>query len=248
MYKTGLCSISFRKHTAAEVAAAAFGAGLDVIEWGGDVHAKCDDADALREITALSEKYHIPCSSYGTYIWLGTGMVDKLPAHIAAARILGTNVLRVWGGMKGSADLTPADRAALYAEAAEAVEIAKKSGVTLCLEAHINTVTDSIEEAEAILREVPGLRMYWQPNHRRDDEFNLRYAEKIAPYVENVHVFNWRKVVKASLWDSRAIWVEYLRRLGPDKTLLLEFMPDDDIATLPAEADALRDIITEAQK
>ena len=42
-YTYGLVSVSFRKKPPEEILSAMKGAGLSVIEWGGDVHAPSDD-------------------------------------------------------------------------------------------------------------------------------------------------------------------------------------------------------------
>ena len=126
-----------------------------------------------------------------------------------------------------------------------AAAIAESEGVTLCMECHNNTFTNRLEGALRLMEEVdsPAFRMYWQPNQFRDDETNFEYAEKIAKYTVNVHVFNWKGSDKYPLADATDLWRKYLSYFSGSEALLLEFMPDGKPETLPTEADALRNII-----
>ena len=66
----------------------------------------------------------------------------------------------------------------------------------------------------------------------------------IAPYTEHLHVFNWTGDSRFPLEDGIDTWKTYLKEFSDDKYLLLEFMPDDKIETLPTEAESLRKIIS----
>lgn len=241
----GLVSISFRPHTAEEIAAATAAAGLSCVEWGSDVHAPCTDDAALRRIVALQETYGLTCCSYGTYFWLGKTPLAELTDYIKAAKTLGTDLLRLWCGVKGSADYTAEERDALFALCREAAAVAAAHGVTLGLECHIGTFTDEADAALALMQAVdsPHLQMYWQPHQNKTAEENLRYARLLAPYIRRVHVFNWAGEDRFPLGEAVALWRQYRSCLDPAVPLLLEFMPDDRLATLPTEAKALKEIV-----
>ena len=52
--KLGLCSVTFRKKSAAQVVEIAKKAGISYIEWGGDIHVKnADDAKIVKSIYAV---------------------------------------------------------------------------------------------------------------------------------------------------------------------------------------------------
>ena len=250
-YELGLVSISFRKHTPAEIIKAVKNAGLTCIEWGSDVHAPARDTVRLREIAALQEEYGVTCSSYGTYFRLGSTPLAELTDYIAAAKILGTNILRLWGGTKKGEDMTPEELAAFTDTCKQAAAMAEEAGVILCLECHMLSITETPDYAVALMEEVnsPAFRLYWQPFQWLDSEGSLAVAKAYAPFAEHVHVFNWQspKMAPAKLPLAEAVedWRAYLSVLPPPRTLLLEFMPDDRIETLPAEAEALRTIIGE---
>ena len=244
MYRLGLVSISFRKHSPEEIILAAKEAGLECIEWGSDVHAPYNDTEKLNAVVASQKKYCIYCSSYGTYFRLGTTPIEELPQYIRAAKTLGTDILRLWCGDKGSAEYTEEEKQVLFAECKKAAEIAERHSVTLCMECHNHTFTDEIETATELIETVnsPFFRMYWQPNQFRTIEQNMNYAKRISKYTRHIHVFNWSGDERYPLEESVEIWKKYLENFKGERVLLLEFMPDDDIESLSREADALRRI------
>lgn len=244
-YTYGLVSVSFRKNPPEEILSAMKDASLSVIEWGSDIHAPSDDLARLNELCALQKQYGISCSSYGTYFRIGVSEKSEIYAIIKAAEILGTDVIRLWTGNLPSADVTGELKEKLFLECKSLSEIAKDNGVKFCLECHNNTYTDNMDAAYELIRYVnsPNFKMYWQPNQFKTHEQNIACAKLLSPYTENIHVFNWEGKNKYPLIGAKDIWRDYLAQLGKDKTLLLEFMPDNSIQSLKAEADSLR-IIT----
>ena len=246
-YTRGLVSVSFRGKTPEEILQAAKEAGLSCIEWGSDVHAPCGDASALERIARLQKEQGVFCSSYGTYFRIGVNAAEEIEAYIAAAKILGTDILRLWCGDKGSAKYTDAEREGLLGKCITLAKIAEAHGVKLCMECHVNTFTDIKESALWLMESVgsPSFRMYWQPNQFVSAEENLAYARLLAPYTEHIHVFHWLGKEKFPLREGIGIWRQYLSCFSGERTLLLEFMPDGKIESLPGEADTLAKIIGE---
>lgn len=252
MYQLGLVSISFRGHTPEELIAAVKEAGMSCIEWGSDVHAPCTDEPRLREIAAAQSAAGISCCSYGTYFRLGQNDPTELIDYIKAAKILGTNILRLWCGTKGSGEYTPGELANLYEDCRKVAKIGEENGVIFCMECHNNTLTDWKEPALALMKTInsPAFRMYWQPNQLRTKEENLAYAKLLSPWTEHLHVFNWDcpnggPLEKYPLAGAVDTWKDYLVQLPGERCLLLEFMPDDKLETLKTEANALRKIVGE---
>lgn len=251
MYQLGLVSISFRKETPETLIEATKAAGLSCIEWGSDVHAPWEDEEKLQNIVRLQEASGIRCSSYGTYFRIGKNDVSEFPGYIRAAKMLGTHILRLWCGTKGSKDYTPEELESLYADCRQLAAMAEEAGMKLCMECHNGTLTDWKESALALMQAVdsPAFRMYWQPNQLRSVEENLAYAKLLAPWTEHLHVFNWDcpnggPLKKYPLALAVETWKAYLAEIPGDRALLLEFMPDDRLKTLAAEVTALK-MITE---
>ena len=242
--KSGLVSISFRKNTVEEIFCAVKNAGLTCIEWGSDIHAPFDDTEKLQKIAKLQKEYGIECCSYGTYFTLGVNPLEELEEYIKAAKILGTDILRLWCGNKSSKDYTAKEKVKFFETCKKAAKIAEKHNVKFCMECHNFTFTDTKETALELMKEVnsPAVRMYWQPNQYTSVEENFAYAELLKDYTEHLHVFNWQGDNRYPLEESVNLWKEYLNILGDNKHLLLEFMPDDKIETLPIETAALRKI------
>ena len=242
--KLGLVSISFRKNTVEEIFEAVKGAGLTCIEWGSDVHAPYNDTQKLQKIAEMQKEYGVTCSSYGTYFTLGVDTIEELENYVNAAKILGTNILRLWCGNKSSKEYTKEEKTEFFETCKKAAKIGEKHGVKFCMECHNFTFTDTKETALELMKEVnsPHFRMYWQPNQYTNTEENFAYAKLLKDYTEHLHVFNWDGDDRFPLADGIDLWKKYLEILGDDKYLLLEFMFDDKIETLPIEADALRKI------
>ena len=247
MERCGLVSVSFRSLSPEAVIQAASAAGLFSIEWGSDVHAPCDDFERLAEIVSLQSTYGIRCCSYGTYFRLGVTPMEELPKYIKAAKQLGTNILRLWFGDKAAEEYSEEQRPALFDACREAAALAEREQVILCMECHIKSYTQTKEGALELMRAVgsPAFRMYWQPNQFREIEENLAYARLLRDYIIHIHVFQWKEKNRFPLSDGMEEWKCYLKEISGEHDLLLEFMPDDDVRSLPAEAATLRKLIGE---
>ena len=246
-YRLGVVSVSFRDRTPEEILRATKGAGFGCVEWGSDIHAPCRDNDRLCEIVGLQEKYGIVCSSYGTYFRLGQTPMEELDDYIAAAKRLGTDVLRLWCGTKSRADMTDAECDALLLACRQAAALAKEQGVVLCMECHRKTFTENPDDAVWLMQAVdsPHFRMYWQPFQWQNVEQNIENAKKIAPYAGYIHVFNWKGSEKLPLGDAIGEWQSYLEAFPAPRTLLLEFMPNGSVEELSRESRALKTIVGE---
>ena len=245
MFYSGLVSISFRDHSPEKIALAASRNHLNFVEWGSDIHAPCHDLQKLQSIVSLQKKYGISCSSYGTYFRLGYSDISELPRYIQAAKILGTRVLRVWAGRKKASDCTKKERENFIAECREAAAIAEEHDVILCLECHRRSYTETKEGALELMETIqsPNFRMYWQPNPEISLAENLEYISLLNPYITHIHVFHWVADQRLPLQAGTDQWEAYLSALSDNHHLLLEFMPDDRILSLAAEAETLNKLI-----
>lgn len=247
MFYPGLVSVSFRKLSPEELVPAAVAAGLKYIEWGSDVHAPYMDIQRLQEIVQLQTTHGVNCCSYGTYFRLGVTPMEELPGYIRAAKMLGTNILRLWAGNKSPWNFTKDEKEMFFAQCCEAAKLAESVGVTLCMECHRNTYTETKESALELMTMVnsPAFRMYWQPNAQCTAEENVAYARLLRDYTYHIHAYHQKGTVKYSLGHGINDWKTYLQEFPGDHYILLEFMPDGLVETLPREADALRMIVKE---
>ena len=244
MFKTGVVSVSFRKLSVDDVIKYAKEAGLAYIEWGSDVHAPYTDTERIEYIAAEQKKAGLACSSYGTYFRLGEHDTEELCGYIAAAKKLGTDILRLWCGSKNYADMTAEEQDFIIAESKKAAKRAESEGVILCMECHNKTFTNTLEGALRLMEAVnsPAFRMFWQPSTTASVEDNLIYASAIAKYTYNIHVFYYEDGVKHPLADGTEAWHRYLSCFDGNQALLLEFMYDGRVESLSSEAAALNAI------
>ena len=82
-----------------------------------------------------------------------------------------------------------------------------------------------------------------QPMAITDPAENLEYAALLAPYTEHLHVFNWEATEKYPLREAVDQWKKYVACFPDGRYCLLEFMPDDRLASLQEEVRALREIV-----
>lgn len=248
MFRTGLVSISFRKNTAEEIVAAVRSCGLRSIEWGSDVHVPPDEKQKALEVRAMMQANGLQTAAYGSYYRLGesTDPEKDFSPYLRTAQWLDAPVIRIWAGRQGSSELDEAALDRLTGEARRLAHMAEESGVRLSLECHPNTLTDDAEASLRFLRAVdsPFLTMYWQPNQNRSPEYNLQAAKLLAPFTTNLHVFSWEmdhgELLRFPLRHHSDRWQQYLQIFGGgDHALLLEFMHDDRIETLPETAATL---------
>lgn len=248
--RLGLCSVTFRHLTAAQVARHAVDAGLEAVEWGADVHAPAQEQDTVRAVRDVCDRYGLACCSYGSYFRAGAGELTGFPALARAAVLLGAPRMRVWAGGVGSRESTPSERRGTVVRLREAARIGADHGLELALEFHAKTLTDTVASTLRLLDEVdaPNLRTYWQPPLDTPDDAALAGLAALADRVSAVHVFSWwpgnRRLPLA---DREELWrgvfdLLHRRHAAPDA--LLEFVPGDDPASLSREADTLRRTVT----
>ena len=248
MKTCGLVSISFRQHSVEEIIKAAKSAGLSYIEWGSDVHVPQGDTQKAIAVKAMMDEAGLKTSSYGSYYKLGQN--QNITPYLESAKILGTNIIRVWAGTKGSAMVSEEERKTLTAEAKEISKKAAKFGIKIDFEYHPNTLTDDADRAVRLIKEVcePNCGIYWQPNYQLSEEQNMVAAKKVLPYVDVLHVFYWSRDHKRLFMEQGENEVLNYLKIFKDKNVfkLLEFVPDDKIEYLQTEAEVLFNLVKEA--
>lgn len=249
MIRPGLCSITFRDLDPATVARRAAAAGLECIEWGGDVHVPAGDVAAAQRARILTVDSGLEVASYGSYLRF-VGSDDEVSAQAEAvlrsAEALGAPRVRVWAGDAGSAETSAADRARIVERIRTTADAAASRGIDLGLEFHGGTLTDEIGSTLSLLTEIghEAVWTYWQPHQNMPDEAALETLQRVRDQVSTVHVFSWWPGSERLPLEARAgLWTEALAMVeasGRDHDALLEFVPGDDPALLAQEAETLR--------
>ncbi len=249
--RTGLCSVTLRGLGVEQVARCAQGAGLRLVEWGGDRHAPAEDEAALRAARRAAARHGLVVCSYGSYLRAGVQPTADAVAVLRAATVLGAPRVRVWAGATGSAGASSQVRGDVVRSLRAVASLAADAGLEVALEHHDGTLTDTPGATRHLLEEVDraNVTTYWQPAAGGDDDDAVAGLELLADRVSAVHVFSWwpghrRRplLARAGLW-RRVLDVLELR--GRPVDLLLEFVPGDDPAVLASEAASLHALLDE---
>ncbi len=252
MIYSGLVSVTFRSQTPHQIALLVAEAGLDGIEWGGDVHVPSGDAKAAREAGQLTRDHGLAVASYGSYYRLCKDGRDAgaFQAVLETALALGAPNIRVWAGTKASRDADDAWRSAVAEESRRIASLAEREGITVSYEYHSGTLTDTRASVLSLLTEVKhgNIRTYWQPSVGQDISQCLAGLEEVKPWLSNLHVYQWAGHERLPLAEGRRAWMDYLTAatqvLG-DRYALLEFVKDDDPEQFLADSAALKDFISQ---
>ena len=243
MIRSGLTSITFRKLSPREIVHIVVEAGLDAIEWGGDVHVPHGDTARAREVGAMSRDAGLATPSYGSYYHVGLREPVPFEDVLETAAALEAPMIRVWPGRKGSAESDEDYRKMVVEDAQRIAEIAACNGAKIACEYHPNTLTDTAESAARLLEEVgrENFGSYWQPHGLLVGQM-LEAIAAIGDRLANVHVFHWGEG-RLPLAEGEGVWTRCLRKIAQipgDRYALLEFVRDDDPDAFRADAKTLK--------
>jgi len=243
--RPGLCSVTFRQLAPEQIVGHAADAGLQVIEWGGDVHVPPGDPERAAQVAQATTDAGLAVCSYGSYFRADAD--EALTPILDSAEALGADRVRIWAGRVDSADAAPEQYAQIVARLRDAAAEAFERGIGLALEYHRGTVADHPDAVLRLLADVasPALSTYWQPSVGAEDAVALAEFDALAARTSAVHVFSWwpgterlRLHERGALWQ--ALFTAASAVPAPPRDALLEFVPDDDPALLSAEAATLR--------
>ena len=253
--RPGLVTVTFRQLSPEEIIAVAKSAGLEVLEWGGDVHVPAGDTRRAREVAALTRHAGLETICYGSYYRVGhegeggkPGFADVLATAVA----LGAPSIRVWAGTRGSdaADETFFRR--VCDDATRIADLAAKQGVRIAFEFHDGTLNDNAESSAKLLAALPhpNIDTLWQPLVSLDAEQRNRSLDIVLPRLAHVHVFHWLPgdpIDRRPMSEGKDLWREWLEVMHsaerrPD--CLLEFVRGDDPANLGLDAAALAGLLS----
>lgn len=252
MIKTGLVSISFRDLSPKQIVDLVAKAQLDAIEWGGDVHVPHGNIQKAEEIRALTLNSGLKCSSYGSYYKLGASEKEGLSfdAVLDTAETLGVPTIRVWAGNKGSANADEAFWKIVMNDAVRVANLAEKRNISISLEYHGGSLTDTNESAQKLLQELnhKNIFTYWQPPNQMTFNERITGLKAILPFVSNIHVFHWErlpdgKMDRQPLEEGAQDWQEYLKVVSEtdqDRYALMEFVRDGKVDQFKKDAEILK--------
>lgn len=186
-FKIGLCSVTFRKKTINEVVELAKKAGVDYIEWGGDVHVKTlSDAIKAKE---LCDKENIKISSYGSYFNSSNYDEAKWREVCEISKAMEASSIRIWLGKKDSEKTSAEEYRTLLKNTARMCDVASEYGLLVCPECHGNTYNNNTDAFIGFLNELckDNFKTYFQSRYFRM-QYDLDRIDRTYSYIENVHV------------------------------------------------------------
>ena len=249
MFKNGLVSISFRKFSPEKIAQLCAKAGLDGIEWGGDVHAPHGDLKTAATVRKITADAGLHVAAYGSYYRAGVSEQAGLAFEdvLASAVELKTPTIRVWAGGQGSAEAGEAGRLNVIGDLRRIDGMARKAGISVSLEFHGGTLTDTNASAIRLMDELSGTNVcfYWQPPVNQPFEYCRAGLSAMLPRLTNIHAFHWINTERRPLAEGIPNWKKYLETAaadGKDHYVMLEFILEDSETQFYADAAILKEL------
>lgn len=238
-FKLGLCSVTFRKKTAAQVVEIAKKAGVRYIEWGGDVHVK--NIDDARIVKSVCDSEGIKISSYGSYFNSSEFDKDTWEQICQIANTMDASSVRVWLGKRDSEVTDNIEYHTLLENTKKMCDIAADYGLVVCPECHDNTFNNN---TDAILKFIDDLnkdnfKTYFQSRYFRM-EYDLDRIDRTYNYIKDVHV-SYRDLKKEQRFrkkDKHYITklLEKLKEKSFNGIVMIEFVERD------SESEFLKDV------
>lgn len=252
----GLCSVTFRQLRVDQIIDLAAESGIAGIEWGADVHVPVGELGTAGDVARRCTEVDVACASYGTYLGAREPIADAsaVVAACETAAALGTTNLRVWAQLGVDSTADDETRAPVTAGIGLAADVAARHGMTVGVEFHTGTITDTGESAARLMREVgaDNLFSYWQPNfwveQPEDNAGQLDAMRTVLTDVSHLHTFWWlARGERRSLDEGADLWTRALPEVEAAETrwtgtryAFLEFVADDDPDRFRADAATLR--------
>lgn len=243
--RLGLVSVTFRQLSPRQVVDLVKQAGLEGIEWGGDIHVPHGEVKKADEVRTMTEDAGLRVAAYGSYYRAGQGASFEPVLETACALCVPT--IRIWAGTKGSKETSLVDRNSIVDDIRRCSQDAEEHEMTVSLEYHRGTLTDEIGSCLRLVEEVGhrNLKLYWQPDTLVPHSKRVEDLKQIIPYVSNTHVFQWTRAgdetLRHELKEGEAEWLQYLAMLkANDGYSLIEFVKGDSPEQFLRDAETLK--------
>ncbi|HEY5753334.1 MAG TPA: TIM barrel protein [Chthoniobacterales bacterium] len=250
--QTGLVSITFRQLKPREIVPLVQQAGLQCIEWGGDIHVPVGDIHAAHDVAKLTADAGLTIVAYGSYYRTGYSLPGEpsFETIIETAVALGAPCIRVWPGRVSSETATPSDWKAIINDSLRCARLAEAAGLCIAYEYHSGTLTDTVDSTRRLLEATvhPAIYTLWQPPYDQTKEHCLESLRAViqTERLHHVHAFHWwpDSANRLSLADGADRWQAYIaeiKKAANSPAVLLEFLPNNDPHLLTREAAILNE-------
>ena len=254
MIHSGLVSITFRQLSPQEIVTLVAEAGLEGIEWGGDVHVPHGEPATAREVARITRDAGLAVAAYGSYYRVGHDEPAPFEAVLDTAAELGAPLVRVWAGKVASEEADEAHWNNVVAESRRIADLAARRDVVVAYEFHSGTLTDTNDSARRLLETAAhdNVKTYWQPPPAHCPQMCVAGIRAVAPWLAHVHVYAWnwdgKNYTRLPMSEGAENWAGYLREIGAVdgvRFAMIEFVKDDEPANFLADAATLRNWLAE---
>lgn len=225
-FKLGLCSVTFRKKSAAKVVEIAKKAGISYIEWGGDIHVT--NTEEARIVKSICDNEDIKICSYGSYYRVGCCDNSKWEEICLIATAMGASSVRVWLGEKNSEETTQTEYNRILDDLKCICSVAQRYNLLVCPECHDNTYNNNTDAFLKIENELKAdnFKTYFQSRYFRFD-YDIDRIERTFDYIENVHV-SYRDLAREQRFKKKDKYyldrlLKKLSEMNFDGVILVEF-------------------------
>ena len=246
--KIGICTIAFKRKKIADVLQIAAQGGADGIEiWAQPGHVGYpimdDEISTIRETAAGAG---LEICALGSYLQPGKPQVfDGIPVsienQIQIALLLKTKIIRIWAGSSNFEATNPGEREKAFDNIRRMADIAGEAGITLVLERHNNSLTNTWDSPPLVLEGIGRenvLLNYQVVYPAPADELRTRAVEDyhhLLGMSGHAHLQNYttdrsQKLERSFLAEGI---VDYSRLGAAAKSanysgyFMIEFLPDD---------------------
>jgi len=249
--EVGLVTVTFRQLSPEKIVETAKFAGLEVLEWGGDVHVPAGDTQRAREVAVLTQEAGLRTVCYGSYYRVGHPGENSGPHFsvvLETAQALRAPLIRVWAGNKGSEDADDGYFEKVCVDAVSIADAAAVRGLKVAFEFHGGTLADTPASAYKLYSALDHRNIFalWQPLPSLDRAAQDESLEVVLPRLAHVHVYHWLPgpaLERRPLVEGKAAWLAWMERIaaaGHHPDYLLEFVHDDNPSHLVADAANLK--------
>ncbi len=252
MISSGLVSITFRKLSPESIVALVTEAGLQSIEWGGDIHIPHGNIQKAKEVLNMTTDANLKVACYGSYYKVGEKPADKKDSFASildTAIALQAPIIRVWAGTKPSKNADTEYRRNVIEDSIHIAELAASANIKISYEYHNYTLTDEPESVILLMREAnhPNIYFHWQPNQNRNSESAAKELHAVLPRLSAIHVFHWQihngELIREPLSNGSKEWLRYLRIANTKNekiAAMIEFVKNDSEKQFLQDASTLK--------
>lgn len=231
MIKSGLVSVTFRKLSREKIITLVKSAGLQGIEWGGDIHVPHGDIDCAKDTRKMTEDAGLAVTSYGSYYRVGHEEPLPFDAVLETAVYLGAPIVRVWAGKQNAEESNATYWQRVIEDTRSIASLTSRVGKKIAFEYHNNTLTNTLASTLKLIKTVnhPGVTTYWQIPANTTFQENIHALNELLPWLSYIHVntshLNLDNDPEDTAWQK---YIEVVRQTGRMHYALIEFVRDDN--------------------